>query len=301
MRILAVVANRATPTNARLGAVISPAQAVALLRPGDVALGRIDVEPSLQGVEPGLWALGLLEQRGIRVLNRRHALTAAHDKLATAEALTRAGLPHPQTEHVAPWLPGPTVELPVVLKPRFGSWGRDVVRCETTRDLASAFAEARPRVWFNTSGGIAQRLVAPRGFDLRIVVAGGCVVGAAKRIAAPGEWRTNVALGARRVPTTPPPAACELALAAARAIGGDLVGVDLLPTDTGWTVLELNGAVDFTSEYSLGEDVFSAARTALAAGPRRLDPVCPVVLPEWGREPLSLRAGRGAGPRAAVD
>ena len=56
----------------------------------------------------------------------------------------------------------------------------------------------------------------------------------------------------------PPRCACELALDAARAVAGDLVGVDLLPLPGGgYVVLELNGAVDFTREYSLGgRDVF---------------------------------------------
>ena len=89
-----------------------------------------------------------------------------------------------------------------------------------------------------------------------------------KRVAAPGEWRTNVALGARREPTQPPPHACDIGVAAARAVGGSLVGIDLLPADVGtWVVLEVNGAVDFTSAYSLDDDVFAAASAALLAAP----------------------------------
>ncbi len=75
----------------------------------------------------------------------------------------------------------------------------------------------------------------------------------------------------------PPASACELALAAARAIEADLVGVDLLPTpDGGYVVLELNGAVEFTQEYALEPgDVFGRAVDALrdgdrGHGPRRL-------------------------------
>jgi hypothetical protein len=42
------------------------------------------------------------------------------------------------------------------------------------------------------------------------------------------------------------------------------VGVDLLPADVGtWVVLELNGAVDFNGAYSLSDDVFAAATSAL--------------------------------------
>jgi glutathione synthase/RimK-type ligase-like ATP-grasp enzyme len=108
--------------------------------------------------------------------------------------------------------------------------------------------------------------VPPLGHDVRIVVAGGDVIGAIKRVASAGEWRTNVALGATRVPTDPSPAACELALAAAAAIGGDLIGVDLLPVGPGrYVVLELNGAVDFAREYDPGGDVFGTAMRALTA------------------------------------
>ena len=113
---------------------------------------------------------------------------------------------------------------------------------------------------------IAQKLVAPRGYDLRLVVAAGRVVGAVRRVAAAGEWRTNVALGARRETVVPPPEARAIATAAADAIGGDLVGVDLLPADLGtWVVLEVNGAVDFTSAYSMDDDVFAAATAALTS------------------------------------
>jgi RimK family alpha-L-glutamate ligase len=264
MSTFAVVASRATPTNIRLGPVLTPAQAIARLECGDVALGRLDVLPAFDGIEPGLWALDLLERRGVTVLNRADTLAATHDKLATAQALACAGLPHPPVTHVAPWLPRPPLEPPLVLKPRFGSWGRDVTRCESEDELARALEEARLRVWFNAAGAVAEPLVPPCGFDLRLVVAGQRVVGAVMRRAAPGEWRTNVALGAQRIPAAPPAEACELALAAAEAVGGDLVGVDLLPLPgDGWIVLEVNGAVDFNAVYSLDTEIFSAVRTAL--------------------------------------
>lgn len=266
MRTFAVIAHRVTPTNTRLGMVLSPAQALTRLGPGDVALGRLDVLETLDGVEPGLWALERLAALGVTVLNGRRTLVAAHDKLTTASTLHAAGVAHPRTVHVAPWLPLPELEPPLVLKPRFGSWGRDVFRCDTPDELDRALAGLPELPWFAATGAVAQKLVAPRGYDLRLVVARGRVIGAVRRVAAQGEWRTNVALGARREPVTPPDEACEVALAGAAALGGDLVGVDLLPADLGtWVVLEVNGAVDFTSVYSLQDDVFAAATAALAA------------------------------------
>jgi glutathione synthase/RimK-type ligase-like ATP-grasp enzyme len=63
----------------------------------------------------------------------------------------------------------------------------------------------------------------------------------------------------------PPPEAVAVAVAAARAVGADLAGVDLIPTGDGYIVLEINGAVDFTDDYSLpGSNVFELAAARLA-------------------------------------
>jgi [lysine-biosynthesis-protein LysW]---L-2-aminoadipate ligase len=229
-------------------------------RPNETVLGRVDVLSSLDGVEPGLESLRRLERSGIQVLNRADALLACHDKLETAKRLVRWRLPHPRTVHVAPGGDLPGFDRPVVLKPRFGSWGTDVVRCDTPRQLRREFAQLSRRPWFDAHGVLVQELLPPPGTDLRVLVAGGEVIGAIGRRAAPGEWRTNVALGGTRTPALPPPEARRLAIAAAAAIGADLVGVDLLPTPQGYVVLELNGCVDFNEDYSLpGGDVFDDA------------------------------------------
>lgn len=266
----AVVAHRVTDTNDALVAaseaigvsadVLSPRDALRKLEPGDVALGRLDVREGLDGIESGSVELERLAAAGVEVLNRPSALAAAHDKLLTARALRLAGLPHPHTSLIAEGLPAQAPELPVVLKPRFGSWGRDVVLCQTRDELDAALERAAFRGWFREHGGLVQELVPPVGWDLRLVVAGGCIVGAARRSAAPGEWRTNVSLGGRSEPVAPPPLARTLAIAAAAAIRADLVGVDLLPTPSSYVIAELNGAVDFRSWYTLdGADVFAEA------------------------------------------
>jgi glutathione synthase/RimK-type ligase-like ATP-grasp enzyme len=117
---------------------------------------------------------------------------------------------------------------------------------------------------------LVQSLVPPAGHDVRLLVAGGRVVGAEARIAAAGEWRTNISLGGSHRPTVPSPEACELAVAAAAALAADFIGVDLLPRGRGYVVLELNGAVDFETVYSLpGRDVFADVADALGLVERR--------------------------------
>ena len=275
MRI-AVVAQTSTLANEALARVgchgatwceMTPAEALAELGPGDAAVGRIDVLPTLDGVDDGIWALGALAARGVTVLNGAPALLAAHDKLLTARLLRRAGLPHPRTRLIAGERPVSPLRPPVVVKPRFGSWGLAVEKCEDEASLTALLAGLPDEPWYRAHGALVQELVPPLGFDLRIVVAHDHVIGAISRIAAPGEWRTNVALGAERRAAIPPPDACALALAAARATGAALVGVDLLPDGRGrWTVAEINGAVEFNAQYALapGADPFAEAAFRLA-------------------------------------
>ena len=249
-------------------ALLSPPEALRTLRHGDVAIGRLDVVRSLDGVEPGLDVLGLVERAGARVLNRAGALLSAHDKLLTARRLELAGVPQPRTVFVAPRAINVAMPVPLVLKPRFGSWGRDVVRCESEREVTSALELLRTRSWFMSQGAVAQALVPPRGFDLRLLVADDRVVGAAERTAAPGEWRTNVSLGGTKRPAEPSVEAVRLGLAAAAAIDADFVGVDLIPVDGGHLVLELNGAAEFDHDYDLPRrDVYLDLARALELAP----------------------------------
>jgi RimK family alpha-L-glutamate ligase len=244
--------------------LLSPPDAASLLGQGDTALVRLDVLPTLDGIEPGLDEIVELGVRGVRVLNSRAALVAAHDKLLTARRLVAARIPHPKTVHL-PRADAPLgLKPPLVLKPRFGSWGVDVYRCETTREVEAVIRSVRDRPWFRRHGALLQDCVPPTGRDIRLLVAGGRIVGGIQRVALPGEWRTNVSLGAVRLPVDPSPELERLALAAAAAIGGDLVGVDLLPLDAGYTVIEVNGAVEFDDSYNLeGRNVYEEVAHAL--------------------------------------
>jgi [lysine-biosynthesis-protein LysW]--L-2-aminoadipate ligase len=270
----AVVAHRRSATNEALVAaaracgldseLLEPHAALTSLEPGDVALARLDVREGLDGIERGTGELERLAAGGVDVRNPPGSLVVAHDKLLTARALRLAGLPHPHTALLNPALPAGVPDLPVVLKPRFGSWGRDVEQCTTSAELEDALVRLQRKPWFREHGALAQELVEPRGWDLRLVVAGGRIVGAACRIACSGEWRTNAALGAQVEPVEPPALARALALSAAQAARGDLVGVDLLPTPNGgFVILELNGAVDFRPLYAPQRDVFADAVVAL--------------------------------------
>jgi len=284
----AVVAHRRSATNEALAAaarlccgleaeVLAPHRALALLGPGDVALARLDVRDDLDGIESGTGELERLAAERVDVLNPPRALVAAHDKLLTSRTLRLAGLPHPNTALLTASHTPAVPELPVVLKPRFGSWGREVELCSTEEELDEALARARSSRSFHNHGLLAQELIEPRGWDLRVVVAGGRIVGSARRVALPGEWRTNAGLGAAVEPADAPPLARTLALAAVSAVGADLAGVDLLPTRDGYVVLEVNGAVDFRPLYARAGGVYADTVAALLGSVARRRPVLAAV------------------------
>ena len=85
---------------------------------------------------------------------------------------------------------------PVVVKPRFGSGGSAVTLCPDEDALCETLARLSDQPWFEQQGELVQELVPPRGYDLRILVAGQRIAGAIFRIAAEGEWRTSIACGA---------------------------------------------------------------------------------------------------------
>ena len=223
--------------------------------------------PTLDGMDDGLWVLGALEARGVIVLNDAASLMATHDKLLTARLLRRSGVAHPATGHVRNGRQLPPIERPVVVKPRFGSWGREVYRCEDQAELETAIEQVRPtslvraarraRAGSRAAAGLrpARASSRPTGWSAQL--------SGSRR---PGEWRTNIALGGVRRPVPEPPLeAGEIARDAARASGATLVGVDLLPVgDGGWVVVELNGAVEFTREYAPWSDVFVETAAVLA-------------------------------------
>jgi RimK family alpha-L-glutamate ligase len=269
----AVIAHQLTETNVALAArgwpgakshLLPPRKALLQLGAGDIALNRLDVSQDLDSVEEGIWSVTQLEAQQVRVFNRPPALLSCHDKLLTARLLGAAGVPHPRTRRLESARSADALRYPVVAKPRFGSWGRDVELCSDPDALHRYVSTMVKRSWWRI-GGIVQELVRPLGIDLRVIVAGGRVVGGASRTAAPGEWRTNVAIGGTPSSAVPPGDACELALAATRALGIDFAGVDLLPLGDTWVVLEVNGAVDVRPLYSFDVDVYTAALRSLHA------------------------------------
>src|SRR5690606_26626524 len=124
----------------------------------------------------------------------------------------------------------------VVVKPLFGSNGRGMVRVSDEQIAYRVFRalEMERAIYY------IQHALPHDGRDIRAFVVGDRVVAAMWRRA--DHWCTNLARGGRAEPATLPPAWEELSLRAARAVGAEIAGVDLLPTASGEVyVLEVNG------------------------------------------------------------
>jgi RimK family alpha-L-glutamate ligase len=202
-------------------------------------LARIVPAGSLEQVIFRVDALHALEERGIPVINSPRAIERTVDKLWTSALLERAGLPVPETvvcEHPDEAMAAFRALGDVIVKPLFGSMGLGMVRV-TTEEMA--FRVFRT---LETIRGVyyVQRAIDHEGCDVRAFVVGDRVVSAIERRAA--GWRTNIARGGQARAITPSGPWAELALRAARAVGADYAGVDLLPAPDGTVyVVEVNG------------------------------------------------------------
>jgi RimK family alpha-L-glutamate ligase len=202
-------------------------------------LARIIPAGSLEQIVFRVDALHTLEERGIPVVNSPRAIERTVDKLWTTALLEQAGLRVPETavcESADAALAAFRALGDVIVKPLFGSMGLGMVR---VTDEEMAFRVFRT---LETLRGVyyVQRTIDHGGCDVRAFVVGGRVIGAIER-SAPG-WKTNLARGGRARAVTLSPERSELALTAARAVGADYAGVDLLPARDGTVyVVEVNG------------------------------------------------------------
>jgi ribosomal protein S6--L-glutamate ligase len=182
---------------------------------------------SLEQVVYRMDTLGQLEASGVVLMNPPRAIEAAVDKYVTTCRLSRAGLSVPETvvcENAEAAMEAlESLGGDVVVKPIFGSEGRGIVRVSDV-DLALRTFRTLERI---QSVLYVQRYVEHRGFDVRVLVLDGRILGAMRRISI-DDFRTNVSRSARAERHTATPVEEEYALRAAAAVGTRFAGVDLL-------------------------------------------------------------------------
>ncbi len=226
------------------------------LHTADAILVRTMPAGTLEQVISRMDILARLAIRGSVVLNNPKSLESAIDKYVTTTRLIDAGIPVPPSAIVqsSADLEKCNVQFggDVVLKPIFGSNGQGLFRLDgDTKPLPPFFSE--------TGVAVAQQYIANDGWDARILVVG-TEAFAMRRIAADGEWRTNIARGGKAELFTPPSEWIQLAHAATQAVGAHIAGVDILPGRDGsiW-VLEVNAVPGWRALQTVTSKNISAA------------------------------------------
>ena len=228
---------------ARLGAHAADAPRLGASAPDlfdcDAVLARIIPNGSLEQIIYRVDALHWREDAGVLVVNPARAIERTVDKFYTSALLERAGLATPQTvvcERAEDAAAAFRAMGDVIVKPLFGSMGLGMVRVSDDETAWRVFRalEAIRGVYY------LQRAIPHEGKDIRAFVIGDRVVAAIER-RSPG-WRTNISRGGEATALALPRAWSEMALRAARAVGAEYAGVDLLPSQDGTVyVLEVNG------------------------------------------------------------
>lgn len=206
-----------------------------------------------------LAALRVLEAQGIVTVNTARVVATCGDKVATSAALAGRGLPSPRT--LVAFTPEAALRAveelgyPVVIKPAVGSWGRMVSRLND-RDAAEAVLEHKRAL--GTAADFVfyvQEHVDKPGRDIRSFVIGGETICAIYRRSE--HWITNTARGgeASNCPVTAE--IDRLSRAAAEAVGGGMVAVDLMERGDGELLIsEVNHTMEFRNSIdTTGVDI----------------------------------------------
>jgi ribosomal protein S6--L-glutamate ligase len=201
------------------------------------------------------------EMAGIFSLNDSQGISRSRDKLRALQLLSRAGVDLPTTSfaHSTQDIDG-LLEVvggpPVVVKLLEGTQGLGVVLAETRKaadSVISAFRQLDANI-------LVQEFVQEaRGADVRAFVVGGKVVAAMRRQAPPGEFRSNLHRGGHAEEIKLSANERATAVRAAKTMGLNVAGVDLLQSDVGPMVLEVNSSPGLEGiEAASGVDIAAA-------------------------------------------
>ena len=184
--------------------------------------------------------LHYIEKLGVKVINSASAIEKTVDKCYTTSLMAEAGLPVPRTvvtESFDQAIKAVKDMGSVVVKPIFGSLGKGIVRIQDLDTAHRVFRalELGRYVYY------VQQYMECGGEDFRLMVAGGKLIGAMRRRACNGNWKTNIACGATAEEYHPEPEMIRLALLAAETLKADYAGVDILVCEKVPYILEVNG------------------------------------------------------------
>ncbi|MBQ7088050.1 MAG: RimK family alpha-L-glutamate ligase [Clostridia bacterium] len=198
------------------------------------------------------YAAQMMEQQGLRLFNSNDSIQVCDDKMETFLRLANRGIPmphtlpaplcyYPDTPIQQEWLDtvADRLGLPLIIKECNGSLGAQVYLVSTRDELYATAARLQGKKH------LYQRFIASStGQDLRVIVVGGRVVAAMKRVS-DADFRSNIELGGHGEIIDLPAEAARISESAATALGLDYCGVDLLYGEKGFLLCEVNSNAFF--------------------------------------------------------
>lgn len=222
-------------------------------------LGRVTIQRSTSYYR-GLHSTAFLEYKGQKVVNDLNTTLLAGNKMFTSLALAKNSVPTPRTSvsvnhEVAMKQFTEKFGGRAVIKPVTGSWGR-MIGLMNDREAAMAVLEDREYMYPLYSIFYLQEFVKRPPRDLRIFVVGDKVVGGIYRYQAGEDWRTNTAIGGEAEKVEISGEIEELALKAAHSVGDGIFGVDIMESENGYLVHEVNSTTEFKNTVRVtGADI----------------------------------------------
>jgi [lysine-biosynthesis-protein LysW]--L-2-aminoadipate ligase len=201
-----------------------------------------------------LYALKVLNDAGVPTVNTAHVADVCGDKFKTTQALITAGVPTPRTRLA--FTPEAAIRAieelgyPAVLKPCIGSWGRLIAKVND-REAAEALLEHKEILgsYHHSIFYIQEYIPKPYDRDIRAFVVGDECIGAIYRTSK--HWITNTARGGQASVCELTPALTEICVAAAHAVGGGVVAIDVLESANGQLLInEVNYTMEFRNSIA---------------------------------------------------
>lgn len=206
----------------------------------------------------GLAVLRQFEMMGVYPLNESVAIGRSRDKLRSMQLLARDGIGLPvttfahdpkQTDEVLKLAGG----APIVIKLLEGTQGLGVVLADTNRSATSVVEAFRAT---GTNILLQEFIKESGGTDIRAIVVGGKVIAAMKRTGAEGDFRSNLHRGGSAQVIKLSPEERSTAVRAAKSMGLNVCGVDMLRANHGPVVMEVNSSPGLEGvEKATGLDV----------------------------------------------
>lgn len=220
----------------------------------DVVLPRIGASIT----EYGLAVVRQFSIMGIPIVNNSVPIARSRDKLRSLQLLSQHDIDVPRTVMArSPSQIGRALEAvggpPVVLKLIQGTQGVGVMLAETLPALEAIL----DTLWGLGQNILIQEFIAEsKGRDVRALVVGGRVVGAMRRTARVGEFRSNIHRGGAGQVISLNPEFQAVAIKACAVMGLQVAGVDLLESKDGPKVIEVNSSPGFEGlETATGKDI----------------------------------------------